>query len=287
MWEESRKDIRKQVFRSLSIYIYIYISIYIYKLLNWPPSLLYAAAFLKRPWLSAPGSLCNWWHQASERSVGLCSDSVSHLVLLCHTVFKRLFCHLHLRLLTRAIIILLTVSLLWTLLHTVFFLQTFSCFFFPSLHTYLPSSLFPSLLPFIYHTFLPSLYHVLSPFPPSLPAPLHPGTAHNLLCFPTTPFFFIMLPHLPILVPVDKAFIGPYVESTTLRSRTRGAMYGHGKSPKDKSQPDRTVMRSDSLSEWLSASQSCTSEVKPLTQSWWNRLKALIRVDSQNCKVPM
>lgn len=154
---------------------------------------------------------------------------------------------------------LLTQWLVYELSSTLFFdvLQTFcnlSDFFFLNLHSILLSCSLPTLislpfcfLPFICPTlFLPSLYRVLSPFPPSFLASLRPGTVYNLLLlFPKTPFFFIQLSHLPILVPVDKLIIAPYVESMTLRSWNRTAMYGLGKSPKDKSEPDRTVMRSD------------------------------------------
>lgn len=96
-------------------------------------------------------------------------------------------------------------------------------------------------LPFVCPTlFLPSLYRVLSPFPPSFLASLRPGTVYNLLLFPKTPFFFIQLSHLPILVPVDKLVIAPYVESMTLRSWNRMAMYGLGRARKTRaSQTER------------------------------------------------
>lgn len=155
---------------------------------------------------------------------------------------------------------LLTQWLIYELSFTLFFnvLQTFcnssNFFFFLNLHSILLLSRSLStlislpfcFLPFVRPTlFLPSLYRVLSPFPPSFLASLRPGTVYNLLLFPKTPFFFVQLSHLPILVPVDKLVIAPYVESMTLRSWNRMAMYGLGKSPKDNSEPDRTVMSSD------------------------------------------
>lgn len=150
-------------------------------------------------------------------------------------------------------------------------LQTF--FFFPPLLSLVPS---PHLSPFLSVSF-PSSFHLSHPFSSlrlsrSLTiSPLSLSLPPYILALFVIFSAFLPLPSfsslLPILVPVDKPVIGPYVERTTLRSRTRGAMYGHGNSPKDKSQTDRTVMRSDSLSEWLSASQSWTSEVKSLTQS--------------------